>query len=192
MVKGKENLVYMLHKALYGLQQAPRAWNTRLDRSLKELGFTRCTQEQAVYIRGKNCVGIIFGVYVDDLIVTSKDPAAIAEFMRQMMDEFDMRDLSLLHYYLRFEVGQGNGKISIKQTAYAKKVLEQFGMIECNLIKYPMEPKIQLHNDGEGHPVNATEYHQVIGSLKYFLNTRPDLSFAVGVASRFIQRCIKR
>ena len=187
MVKGKENLVYKLHKALYGLRQAPRAWNTHLDRSLKELGFTRCTQEQAVYIRGKNCSGVIVGVYVNDLIITGKDPADITEFKQQMMDEFDMSDLGLLHYYLRIEVGQGNGKISIKQAAYAKKVLEQFGMIECNSIKYPMETKIQVHKDDEGHPVDATEYRRVIGSLRYLLNTRPDLSFAVGVASRFMQ-----
>ena len=188
MVKGKENLVYRLHKALYGLRQAPWAWNTRLDRSLKELGFTRCTQEQAVYIRGKNCVGVIVGVYVDDLIVIGKDPADITEFKQKMMDEFDMSDLGLLHYYLGIEVGQGNDKISIKQTAYSKKLLEQFGMIKCNSIKYPMGAKIQVHKDDEGHPVDATEYRRVIGSLRYLLNTRPDLSFAVGVASRFMQR----
>ena len=130
----------------------------RLDKSLKELGFTRCTQEQAVYIRGKNCSGVIVGVYVDDLIVTDKDPAAIAEFKQQMLDEFDMSDLGLLHYYLGIEVTQGNGKISIKQSTYAKKVLEQFGMMECNSTKYPMEPKVHLQKDGAGHPVDVTEY----------------------------------
>ena len=124
-----------------------------------------------MYIRGKNYAGVIVGVYVDDLIVTGKDPADITEFKQQMMDEFDMSDLGLLHYYLRIEVGQGNGKISIKQTAYAKKVLEQFGMIECNSIKYPMETKIQVQKDDEGHPVDATEYRRVIGSLRYLLNT---------------------
>ena len=187
-VKGKEFLVYKLYKALYGLRQAPRAWNMRLDKSLKELGFTRCTQEQAVYIRGKNCSGVIVGVYVDDLIVTGKDPAAIVEFKQQMLDEFDMSDLGLLHYYLGIEVTQGNGKISIKQSTYAKKVLEQFGMMECNPTKYPMEPKAHLQKDGAGHPVDVTEYRRVIGCLRYLLNTRPDLSFAVGVASRFMER----
>ena len=47
--KGKERHVYKLSKALYGLKQAPRAWNSRLDATMKELGFTRCKQEQAVY-----------------------------------------------------------------------------------------------------------------------------------------------
>ena len=49
-----------------------------------------------------------------------------------------------------------------------------------------MEPRTQLHKDGEGHPMDATEYHRVIGSLKYLVHTRPDLSFAFGVVSRFM------
>jgi hypothetical protein len=40
-VKGKEETVLKLSKALYGLRQAPRAWNTLLDRSMKQLGFTK-------------------------------------------------------------------------------------------------------------------------------------------------------
>ena len=40
--KGQEHKVLKLHKALYGLHQAPRAWNQKLDEKLKELGFTRC------------------------------------------------------------------------------------------------------------------------------------------------------
>jgi hypothetical protein len=44
-VKNKEHLVLRLSKALYGLRQAPWAWNIKLDKSLKNLGFRRCVQE---------------------------------------------------------------------------------------------------------------------------------------------------
>ena len=48
-VKGAEHRVLRLRKALYGLWQAPRAWNTKLDATLGELGFTRCVTEHALY-----------------------------------------------------------------------------------------------------------------------------------------------
>jgi hypothetical protein len=81
-VKGKENHVLRLSKALYGLRRAPRAWNLRLDRCLKKLKFKRCASEQAVYIRGEGKNAIILGVYVDDLIVIGEDSAEIGEFKR--------------------------------------------------------------------------------------------------------------
>ena len=188
VVQGKEKFVYKLHKALYGLRQAPRAWNTCLDKSLKSLGFMKCTQEQAVYIRDEIGANIIIGVYVNDLIVMGEDAATIADFKKKMFSEFDMSDLGMLHYYLEIEVAQENGEITIKQTAYAKKILGQFGTLECNPTKYPMEPKTHLHKDEKGHPVDASEYRRIIGCLRYLLHTRPDLSFAVGMASRFMER----
>jgi hypothetical protein len=41
----EECSVYHLHKALYGVRQAPRTWNTKLDITLKDLGFTSSLSE---------------------------------------------------------------------------------------------------------------------------------------------------
>ena len=59
-----------LHKALYGLWQAPRAWNAKLDATLGKLGFQRCATEHALYTRQWGKEELVVGVYVDDLIVT--------------------------------------------------------------------------------------------------------------------------
>ena len=127
-VKGKEQHVLKLSKALYGLRQAPRAWNVKLDKSLKKLNFRRCLCEQAVYTRGTRSNTVILGVYVDDLIVTGGNADQISLFKRQMMIEFEMTDLGLLSYYLGIEVEQKEDHITMKQSGYAKKVLMQFGM----------------------------------------------------------------
>lgn len=69
-VAGEKGKVFRLRKALYGLRQAPRAWNTKLDESLVSLHFTKCASEHALYIRRTAGKTLIVGVYVGDLIIT--------------------------------------------------------------------------------------------------------------------------
>jgi hypothetical protein len=61
-----------LRKALYGLWQAPRVWNTKLDSTLKTLNFKQSAHEHAIYRRGggKHGESLLVGVYVDDLLIT--------------------------------------------------------------------------------------------------------------------------
>jgi hypothetical protein len=54
--------VLKLKKALYGLRQAPRAWNAKLDRELLSLGFVRNPLEHAVYRRTKGKEYLLVGV----------------------------------------------------------------------------------------------------------------------------------
>ncbi|XP_062205169.1 secreted RxLR effector protein 161-like [Phragmites australis] len=51
-----------------------------------------------------------------------------------------------------------------------------------------MVQRAQLHKDLVGQLVDATEYRRIIGFLRYLLHTRLDLSFVVGVASRFVEK----
>ncbi|CAH9074982.1 unnamed protein product [Cuscuta epithymum] len=187
-VKNEEHKVYKLSKALYGLRQAPRAWNTRLDRSMKSLGFVKCSQEQAVYTKIYEEEILVVGVYVDDLIITGTSLDCIERFKMQMMKEFEMSDLGLLSYYLGIEVDQKKGCITLKQSAYARRVLQQFGMEDCNSSKCPMEARQQLGIDVGGVHVDPTEYRSLIGNLRYLTHTRPDISYAVGIISRYMEK----
>lgn len=67
---GHEEKVLRLRKALYGLCQEPRAWNTKLDKSLHELGFNKCVNEHGLYTRGVATSRVVVGINVDDLIIT--------------------------------------------------------------------------------------------------------------------------
>ncbi|KAG6490741.1 hypothetical protein ZIOFF_052051 [Zingiber officinale] len=85
------------------------------------------------------------------------------------------------------EEGEVMMVISEEPTCYQEAATE-FKMAYCNVIKHPMEPKTQLHKDLEGTSVDATEYRRIIGCLKYLLHTWSDLSYSVGMASRYIER----
>nr|GEW15506.1 ribonuclease H-like domain, reverse transcriptase, RNA-dependent DNA polymerase [Tanacetum cinerariifolium] len=61
--------VYRLIKALYELRQAPRAWNIKLNNTLKSLNFKKCGLEQAIYTKTSKDSTILIGVYIDDLII---------------------------------------------------------------------------------------------------------------------------
>ena len=184
---GQEHKVYRLSKALYGLRQAPRAWNVRLDKYLVSLGFVKCPQEHAVYKRSKEDEMLIVGVYVDDLIVIGTCPAEIKKFKKQMEEEFEMSDLGLLSYYLGIEVAQSRHCIKLKQALYAKKILQQVRMDECNSTKYPMEANLKLGKDEEGEPADPTQYRRIIGSLRYLTHTRPEVAYSVGIVSRYME-----
>jgi len=105
-VVGEEGKVYRPHKALYGLRQAPRAWNAKLDNTLKALGFQQSAHEAAMYRRGSGRTVLLVGVYVDDLIITGAGEDEVEAFKAQMKQIFDMSDLGALSFYLGVEVHQ--------------------------------------------------------------------------------------
>ncbi|GJV92066.1 ribonuclease H-like domain, reverse transcriptase, RNA-dependent DNA polymerase [Tanacetum coccineum] len=109
-----------------------------------------------------------------------------------MKEIFEMSDLGLLAYYLGIEVTQSGGDISIKQSAYARKILKEAGMLESNETLIPMDPGTRLTKTTEGTMVNSTDYRSLIGCLRYLLHTRPDLKFIAATAAATQALWLKR
>nr|CAE04657.2 OSJNBa0061G20.13 [Oryza sativa Japonica Group] len=175
--KTNASKVLKLRKALYGLRQAPRAWNAKLDSTLLSLKFNKSATESAVYVRG-----------VGGLKADSGSNKEIDAFKLQMNQRFNMSDLDFLSYYLGMEVVQKREGIFLSQSAYAGKILERTGMEGGNPTQVPMEARLKLSKEGTGECVDPTEYRSIVGSLRYLVNTRPDLAYSVGYASRFMEK----
>jgi hypothetical protein len=185
-IPGKEGKVLRLRKALYGLRQAPQAWNAKLDSTLKGMGFEQSLHEAAIYQRGNGGNALLVGVYVDDLVITSTKDADVPAFKEEMKVTFQISDLGLLSFYLGIEVHQGDSGIRLRQTAYAKHVVELAELTDSNPALTLMEERLKLSRDSTTEEVDATQYRCLVGSLRYLAHTRLDLAFSVGYVSRFM------
>jgi hypothetical protein len=96
VIPGKEGKVLRLRKAFYGLRQVPRAWNAKLDSTLRRMGFEQRPHEAAVYRRGNGGNVLLVGVYVDDLVITDIKDVEVAAFQEEMKATFQMSDLGPL------------------------------------------------------------------------------------------------
>ncbi|GAU51495.1 hypothetical protein TSUD_413780, partial [Trifolium subterraneum] len=188
-VKNQENKVYRLKKALYGLKQAPRDWNRRIDKFLIEIGFVKCVTEHGVYVKKHDEKRlIVMCLYVDDLLITGSNDKYISEFKSDLKREFEMTDLGHMTYFLGIEFLRTDQGIFMHQTRYAKEILKKFEMDKCNSALSTAEPRLQLSKSTEEEDVDPTSYRQLIGSLRYLCNTRPDLAYSVGIVSRFMDK----
>jgi hypothetical protein len=97
-----------------------------------------------------------------------------------------MKDLGLMHYFLGLEVWQSPEKIFLNQGKYTVKILKRFDMFECKPMNTPMEAKLKLLVDTLSGLIDATMYRQIIGSLMYLMNTRPEICFAMNTLIQFL------
>jgi hypothetical protein len=104
-----------------------------------------------------------------------------------MQNLFKMIDLGVLSYYLGIEVRQSEGEVTLCQQSYANKIIEMAGMSNYNNFHTPMECRLKLTKDDGENAFDATLYRDVIGSLCYLVNTKPDIAHAVGIVSRFME-----
>jgi len=73
-----------LHKALYGLNQAPRVWFSRLSTKLLDLGFIGSKADTSLFTLHSPSAIIFILIYVDDIIITSSVPLAIDALLQQL------------------------------------------------------------------------------------------------------------
>ncbi|CAJ2662467.1 unnamed protein product [Trifolium pratense] len=186
-IKGKESMVYKLYKALYGLKQAPRAWNKRIDDFLIHIGFKKCAAEFGVYVHcPKDEDIVIICLYVDDLLITGSRIAEIAKVKDKLKSEFEMSDLGELSFFLGMEFMRRGDGIVMHHQKYIGELLDKFEMESCNPLSNPSETNTKIDECSDEEKVDPTVFRQIVGSLRYVCNSRPDICYAVSVISRFM------
>lgn len=124
---------------------------------------------------------------------------SIIRLKKKLSTVFCMTDCGEVRHFLGMKLSYDRdaGTLQLSQEAHVARVVERFGLAECNAAKTPMEKGLQLQRDGAptGEP-----YREMLGSLMYLmLCVRPDICFPVGYLGRYQQKptdahwqCLKR
>ena len=116
-------------------------------------------------------------LYVDDMIITGDDLNGIQELKDFLSQQFEMKDLGHLSYFLGFEITNSTNGLYITQAKYASDFLSQAGLTNSKTVDTPVELNAHLIPLG-GKPLsNPSLYKRLFGSLVYLTVTR--LSYAV-------------
>ncbi|XP_038885780.1 secreted RxLR effector protein 161-like [Benincasa hispida] len=109
-----------------------------------------------------------------------------------MADEFEIKDLGTLRYFLRMEVARSVEGISVSQRKYTLNLLKETGMTGCKPADTPVEANLNLIESADDVLVNKERYQRLMGKLIYLSHTRPDISYAVSLVSPFMQAPCER
>nr|XP_018630799.1 uncharacterized mitochondrial protein AtMg00810-like [Nicotiana tomentosiformis] len=158
----KTLLVCKLQKSLYGLRQASRQCGS-----------------------GDSFVALV--VYVDDIILTRTDSAKISTLKSFLHQQFKIKDLGCLGYFLGIEVIYSASGVLLHQRKFIVDLLSEFHCSDVSFILCPLDLNVKL-KDNEGDPLPKSElYSSLIGKLNFLTQTRPDISFADQHLSQFMQ-----
>lgn len=142
----ESNKVCKLRKSIYGLKQASRVWNTKLDEKLREIGLTQSKYDSCVYYKTTQRSMLIIAICVDDFLIFSNDKKLESQVKSELKKHFSMTDIGEAKFVLGFQIirDRKNKKIWINQKSYLEQILKRFNMQECNPISVPMNPNERL------------------------------------------------
>jgi hypothetical protein len=178
-------------RSLYGLKQAARDWNLLCRNQLRTIGFKQSLSDPCLFIHSVRNIQIL--VYVDDLLCATTDKASADWVHSELSKRFTIKNLGPVTKLLGIRITRDRRtrELWLDQEQYLVQVLKKFGMDTAKYKKRgtPMRDYEKLRprqSYEERH--DANEYQQVVGSLMYaMVHTRPDLAFALGKLSQYMQ-----
>ena len=99
-----------------------------------------------MFTRVQGDVIIVILVYVEDILVASNSLQAITDFKKFLHDQFKLKDVGTLKYFLGLEVVRTSKGINLCQRKYVLDSLVETGQLAVKPVKLPMEQNLKLSN----------------------------------------------
>ena len=120
-------------------------------------------------------------------MLTGTDLAEIQQLKHSLDAKFSIKDLGMLKYFLGFEVARSNSIIPLYQRKYCLDLLQDIGLLAAKPCSTPMDPTLKLHKSSGVPFSDPTVYRRLVGRLLYLTHTMPDICYAVGRLSQYLQ-----
>jgi hypothetical protein len=195
--KGEEHKVCRLHKAVYGLKQAPHAWNGDIHNTLTTIGFKRCVSDRCVYyLISKSGRTIILGLFVDDVIILydEHDESEWFALKAKIKSKYSIKDLGDASHILGIRItrDRANQLLYLDQESYIDRILNKFRMNDCNPVATPGSAYDDLQYNEQLSsldPKRLNYLQQLNGSLLYSaISTRPDIAHSVIAIAKYVAK----
>jgi len=182
------NYVCKLHKAIYGLRQAPPAWHDALKTFITSHGFITSKSDPSSFIYASGPTFAYFLVYVDDLLLTGNDASFLHHFIQSLSNRFSLKHMGTPHYFLGIELIPSKTGLFLSQHKFIRDILEKFDMDAAKPTHTPLSTTTTLMlNDGTA-VADSTMSRQIVGALQYLNLTRHELSFAINKLAQFMHK----
>lgn len=171
--------VCKLHKAIYGLKQAPCAWFNRLSDSLLDFGFTQSLVDTSPFLFHQGAVHLFLLIYVDDILITGTHSTIIQSLLVKLRSDFALKDLGELSYFLGIQVHRKATSLHLQQSKYILDLLNKARMVGAKPSRSPCPIGSKLSSMAGTPLENATEFRQLVRGLQYCTLTRPEIAYSV-------------
>uniref|UniRef100_A0A1Y1MYL6 Retrovirus-related Pol polyprotein from transposon TNT 1-94 n=1 Tax=Photinus pyralis TaxID=7054 RepID=A0A1Y1MYL6_PHOPY len=181
-------LVCKLKKSLYGLKQASRCWNKKFDDSLKKFGLQQCNGDKCVYKGEFNGAKVLLILFVDDGLIIGENKSILSVILDKLKVKFNIV-INEPNYFVGLEISRDRASksICVSQRNYVKQLVKRFNLEDAKCSSVPADPHAMMSSE-IGHQVqNNIPYREAVGALIYIATvSRPDIAYAVGVVSRYL------
>ena len=156
---------------------APRDWFAKFSFTISRLGYIANHYDSTLFLCRIDKCTILLLLYVDDMIITGDDLSGIQELKDFLTQQFEMKDLEHLSYFLGLEITHSTDDLCITQAKYASELLSRAGLTDSKTVNTPVELNAHLTPSGKGEPLsNPSLYRRLVGSLVYLIVTHLDIS----------------
>ena len=122
------------------------------------------------------------------MIIIGPNSCKIKKFKENMKQVFEMTDLGILSSYLGIEIKHEASYTWLIQKSYIETILHTFNMSKCNSVRTLMEARLKFEKDGREEEKNLSQFRSLIGSLRYLVHTRPDITHSVNYLSKYMSK----